>query len=145
MFECALGETGQALGRVLDCLHEAEPQGYVRMFLENGAAMVELLSRVPTSDPSHAYAQALLRASSVSPPVAGSMSAGGLPGLEEPLSERELDVLRLLATPLSASEIADQLFIATSTVRSHTKAIYGKLDVHTRLEAIDVARELGLV
>ena len=65
--------------------------------------------------------------------------------MEEPLSERELDVLRLLASTLSSADIADELCVATSTVRSHTKAIYGKLGVHTRLEAIDAARELGLI
>ena len=54
-------------------------------------------------------------------------------------------LLRLVASTLSSSEIADELCVATSTVRSHTKAVYGKLGVHTRLEALDVARELGLI
>jgi len=130
---------------VLSCLREAEPQGYVRVFLENGATMDALLSQVPASDPSHAYALALRRACEASPPVVAVSPATGPADMAEPLSERELEVLRLLATPLSSSEIADQLFVATSTVRSHTKAIYGKLGVHTRLEAIDVARELGLI
>jgi LuxR family maltose regulon positive regulatory protein len=65
--------------------------------------------------------------------------------MEEPLSERELDVLRLLATTLASADIADQLCVAISTVRSHTKAIYGKLGVHNRLEAVDRAREIGLI
>ena len=60
LFEFALGETEHALERVLSCLHQAEPQGYVRAFLDSGAALDGLLSRVPASDPSHAYAQALL-------------------------------------------------------------------------------------
>jgi LuxR family maltose regulon positive regulatory protein len=145
LFEAALGETDRALDRVLDCLHEAEPQGYVRVFLDQGAAMDTLLTRVPASNPSYAYAQALLRASAASAPASAGDSSRGMQAMDEPLSDRELGVLRLLATSLSSSEIADQLYVATSTVRSHTKAIYGKLGVHTRLEAIDAARDLGLI
>jgi len=145
LFELVMGEADRALDRVIDCLHEAEPQGYVRVFLDQGIAMDTLLTRVPASDPSYAYAQALLRSSAASPPASAVASSRGLPDMEEPLSERELDVLRLLATSLSSSEIADQLFVATSTVRSHTKAIYGKLGVHSRLEAVDQARDLGLI
>jgi LuxR family maltose regulon positive regulatory protein len=145
LFEEVLGEAGRALVRVTGCLREAEPHGYVRVFLDHGPAMNSLLSRVPASDPSHAYAQTLLKISAGSPSTAIGPSMQRLPPIEEPLSERELDVLRLLASPLSSADIADQLFVAMSTVRSHTKAIYGKLGVHTRLEAIDVARGLGLI
>jgi LuxR family maltose regulon positive regulatory protein len=63
----------------------------------------------------------------------------------EPLSERELEVLRLLTTRLSSTEIADELVIAPSTVRSHIKSIYGKLGVHRRADAVDRARALSLV
>jgi LuxR family maltose regulon positive regulatory protein len=63
----------------------------------------------------------------------------------EALSGRELEVLRLLATTLSAAEIAGELQVAVSTVRSHTKNIYGKLGVSGRLEALQRARELGLL
>jgi LuxR family maltose regulon positive regulatory protein len=145
VFEAVRGETDRALDRVLGCLHEAEPQGYVRVFLDQGAAMDTLLTRVPASNPSYAYAQALLRASAASAPASAGDSSRGMQAMDEPLSDRELGVLRLLATSLSSSEIADQLYVATSTVRSHTKAIYGKLGVHTRLEAIDAARDLGLI
>ena len=149
MFEAALGQTDGALSRLLDCLHRAEPRGYVRLFLDHGPSMNGLLARVPASDPSFAYAQTLRQALAVieSAPVAAPPApfARGLPAMEEPLSQRELDVLRLLATTLSSSEIADEMCVATSTVRSHTKAIYGKLGVHTRLEALDIARELSLI
>jgi LuxR family maltose regulon positive regulatory protein len=107
--------------------------------------MNTLLARVPVSDPTHGYAQSLLRASATTASHSTPIPAHGLPAMDEPLSERELDVLRLLASTLSSTEIADQLFVATSTVRSHTKAIYGKLGVHTRLEAIDVGRQMGLI
>jgi LuxR family maltose regulon positive regulatory protein len=65
--------------------------------------------------------------------------------LVDPLTERELDVLRLLATSLSTAEIADRLFITVSTVRSHTKNIYAKLNVHRRWDAAERAQELGLI
>jgi LuxR family maltose regulon positive regulatory protein len=65
--------------------------------------------------------------------------------LIEPLSQRELEILRLFRTELSGPEIADQLVIALSTVRTHTKGIYGKLNVTSRREAVKRASELGLI
>ena len=65
--------------------------------------------------------------------------------LIEPLSERELEVLRLLATGLSNPEIADELVVAVSTIRSHCKSIYGKLNVHKRWDAVQRGQELGLI
>lgn len=144
-FEAALGDSAGAVDHLLDCLREAEPQGYVRLFLDQGADINLLLARVPASDPCHAYAQSLLQASAATSGPDALPRRGDHPPLQEPLSEREMEVLRLLATALSTAEIADELCVATSTVRSHTKSIYGKLGVHTRLEAIDLARELGLI
>ena len=63
----------------------------------------------------------------------------------EPLTERELEVLRLLAAGLSSVEIAEQLVVAASTVRSHIKSIYAKLAVHRRAEAIQKARDVRLI
>jgi LuxR family maltose regulon positive regulatory protein len=65
--------------------------------------------------------------------------------LIEPISDRELQVLRLLATDLSAPEIAQELVIAVSTVRSHIKHIYGKLDAHSRHEAVQRAKSIHLL
>jgi len=65
--------------------------------------------------------------------------------LVEPLSERELEVLRLLTTHLPSTEIAQELVVSVGTVRSHIKHIYGKLDVHTRADAVQRATELGLL
>ena len=67
------------------------------------------------------------------------------PALVEPLSEREVEVLRLLSAGLPNKEIADTLFIAVGTVKQHLKNIYGKLEVHNRTEAARRARDLGLV
>ena len=65
--------------------------------------------------------------------------------LLEPLSKRELEVLRLLASGLTGPQIADELFISLGTFQAHTKSIYGKLGVHNRIGAIQRARELKLV
>jgi LuxR family maltose regulon positive regulatory protein len=67
------------------------------------------------------------------------------PALIEPLSDREVEVLRLIADGLSNREIADRLVIATSTVKSHANHIYGKLGVRSRTQAIAMAQDLGLI
>jgi LuxR family maltose regulon positive regulatory protein len=73
-------------------------------------------------------------------------TAGPSPvSLIEPLSERELEVLRLLTTPLSQPEIADRLTVSVNTIRTHARHIYAKLDVHSRMEAVERAEELGLL
>jgi LuxR family maltose regulon positive regulatory protein len=65
--------------------------------------------------------------------------------LVEPLSRRETEVLRLLTTHLSHAEMAEELVVSVNTLRSHLKSIYGKLDAHSRMEAVERARELGLL
>lgn len=65
--------------------------------------------------------------------------------LVDPLSDRELDVLRLLCTDLSGPEIAEELMISLNTVKTHLKNIYSKLDVHGRYEAVERAKQLGLL
>ncbi len=77
--------------------------------------------------------------------AAAAVPATDGPTLFEPLSEREREVLALLARGLSNPEIAQELFIAKSTVRSHVKSIYGKLSVHRRWDAVQRAQELGLI
>ena len=66
-------------------------------------------------------------------------------GIEESLSERETDVLKLIATGLTNQEIAEKLFISLNTVRTHTKNINSKLDVYSRTQAIARAKKLGLI
>ena len=94
------------------------------------------------------YASQLLAAfetdSSASSPGGARAEPSAQP-LVDPLSERELDVLRLLATGMSNPDIADELYIAVSTVRSHLKSIYSKLNVHKRWDAVQRAEELGLL
>jgi LuxR family maltose regulon positive regulatory protein len=118
------------------------PAGYCRLFLDEGQPMVELLGQVArTAAPDvRAHAEQLLAA-------AGGTSTPVLTGQasEEALSERELDVLRLLATELTGPEIARQLFVSLNTLRTHTKHIFTKLDVNTRRAAVRRAGDLGLI
>jgi LuxR family maltose regulon positive regulatory protein len=138
----ARNQTEQALGALERALSLAEPEGFVRIFVQEGTAMQDLLRKAATRGIAVAYVSRLLAESASEVQGRQLASARALP---EPLSERELEVLRLLATSLSRAEIAEELFISVNTVRSHVKSIYSKLDVHRRLDAIRRAREIGLL
>ena len=142
----AQGDTTAAMSAVEKALTLAEPEGYVRIFAECGPPMAELLQAAMTYDITPTYTQQLLTALETwgqQPKVASSFSPSPL--LVEPLSQRELDVLRLLNTELSGPEIARELVVALSTVRTHTKRIYSKLNVTNRRAAVKRAAELGLL
>jgi LuxR family maltose regulon positive regulatory protein len=143
----AEGNEGLAATALDEALNLAEPGGYVRLFLNEGPAMARLLRQAASRGTTPAYVLKLLAAFDGSD---GTKPQAEAPGpqpqpLIEPLSERELEVLRLLATGLSNPEIAETLYIAVSTVRSHCKSIYGKLNVHRRWDAVQRAQELGLL
>ncbi|NIV35261.1 MAG: HTH domain-containing protein, partial [Anaerolineae bacterium] len=117
----------------------AEPGGYVRIFVDEGGPMQELLRQAAAQGVAPSYTGRLLaamRAEEQRGVAAGDPDGKPSSLLLQPLSERELEVLRLLATTRSAPEIAEQLVISVNTVRSHIKSIYSKLDVHRRMEAI---------
>jgi LuxR family maltose regulon positive regulatory protein len=135
-----LGDTDAALAALGRALVLAEPEGYVRVFLDEGRAMEALLGEVVDRGNGSAYAARLLTAAAEPTQV-----ASGERGLVDPLSERERDVLRLLATDLSGPEIADQLVVSLNTVRTHTHRIYSKLGVGNRRLAVRRARELDLL
>jgi LuxR family maltose regulon positive regulatory protein len=82
--------------------------------------------------------------STAQPSVLAPTSAGG-PSVAEPLTERERDVLRLLAAGRSNPEIARTLYVELNTVKTHVKSLYGKLGVHSRVQAVQRAQELGLL
>jgi LuxR family maltose regulon positive regulatory protein len=143
-----------ALARALSL---AEPEGYVRVFADEGAPMAALLPKVleaqkegglaPTlPNVSRKYVGKLLAAIKVrtASPIGMSLSATA-GSLVEPLSERELEVLRLVALGASNREIARKLFISLSTVKTHINNIYRKLEVRTRTQALARARELMLL
>ena len=123
----------------------AEPEGYVRVFLEAGKPIGDLLAAYLRSDaPSYKlYAQKLLGAFSTSGESAPPDSRSA--GLIEPLSERELEVLHLIALGKTNQEIAGQLVVARGTIKAHAASIYRKLNVTNRTEAVARARELDIL
>jgi LuxR family maltose regulon positive regulatory protein len=98
----------------------------------------------PSTVPSTSSGQAPSTSSGQAPSTS-SGQAPGPPSLIEPLSERELEVLQLIAQGLTNKEIASRLYLAPSTVKVHTRNIYGKLAVHNRTQAVKLARDLGLL
>jgi LuxR family transcriptional regulator, maltose regulon positive regulatory protein len=141
----------EALSLLERALRLAEPEGYVRVFVGEGKRMAMLLDVLAHRDRSWAYPRRLLAAFEPEPPDRTGrtdrtdLTYRAARGLLDPLSERELDVLRLLATDLDGPEIARRLFISVNTLRTHTKNIYAKLGVQSRRAAVTRARELGLI
>jgi LuxR family transcriptional regulator, maltose regulon positive regulatory protein len=117
----------------------SEPESYVRIFVDEGPPMATLLEEAANRGVSPSYVRRLLTAFDV-----GVASAPVRSALVEPLSERELDVLRLLATDLSGPHIASELMVSLNTLRTHTKKIFAKLGVNNRRAAVRRARELDL-
>ena len=118
----------------------AEPEGYARVFISEGQPLAALLKRAAKRHIVPNYARRLLAA--MGPSEARPASH---PDLIEPLSERELDVLRLLPSDLGGPEIARELRVSENTMRTHTKSIYEKLGVNSRRSAVRRAEELGLL
>jgi LuxR family maltose regulon positive regulatory protein len=118
----------------------AEPEGYVRIFVNEGPPMVELLEAAAKRGIATGYIRQL-RAAFGTPVVGAPANAA----LIEPLSDRELEVLRLLGTDLDGPEIARELTVSLNTVRTHTKNLYSKLGVNNRRAAVKRADELQLL
>ena len=117
----------------------AEPEGYVRIFADEGPPMASLLRAAAKQGITPSYVRRLLAAVNKT-----EDSTPASQGLIEPLSERELDVLRLLGTDLGGPDIARELVVSLNTVRTHTKNIYAKLGVNNRRAAVRRAKELDL-
>lgn len=143
----AQGESAKALETLERAIELAMPEGYVRVFVDEGVPMRSLLVRLRETQPKGSllrrYVDTLLvafdRTSTVQPLEVGR------PRLIEPLSEREREVLLLLARGRSNQEIARQLVVAVSTVKTHVHNLFAKLQAADRLEAVMRARELGLL
>jgi len=137
----ALGSNEQATTTIVEALKMSAPSGILRIYLDEGQPLLNLLRKAASHDvPQPYFSQMLARfpaAIDTAPPTSQP--------LVEPLSARELEVLRLLGTNLTAPEIADELIVGVSTVRTHIKHIYAKLEVHKRTAAVDKAIELGLL
>lgn len=123
-------------------LRLAEPGGFIRTFLDEGSPMKQLLTHFATRYPVTDYLAKLLAAFGI---ITSSSVPGTLSPLAEPLSSRELEVLRLIAQGFSNQEICDRLFLALNSVKGHNRRIFSKLAVHSRTEAIARAHELGLL
>jgi LuxR family maltose regulon positive regulatory protein len=136
----ARGDTVAALAPLERALTLAEPEDYVRTFTDEGPPMSALLSSAAQRGIATAYVRRLLASSSETSPRPAAAA-----GMVEPLSDREQDVLRLLATDLGGPDIARELVLSLNTVRTHTKNIYTKLGVNNRRAAVRRATDLGLL
>jgi LuxR family maltose regulon positive regulatory protein len=147
------GDEAGALATLAGALARASAEGYVRVFADEGAPMAALLGRLNTArDDTVAravpagYLARLLRAfdrTRLAPPAGPAAAAA--PGLPEPLTARELDVLRLLAAGRSNQRIAHELVVTLDTVKKHVSHVLGKLGAENRTEAVTRARQLGLI
>jgi LuxR family maltose regulon positive regulatory protein len=137
----ALPTVDEALPALQEALTQAEPEGYVRLFLDQGEPLRELLQQAVRRGIAPRYVSRLLAMGGLS---GGAVSPARQP-LVEPLSDRELEVLGLLAEDLPNREIGRRLFISLPTVKSHTRSIFGKLGVHGREAAVARARALGIL
>jgi len=140
------GELEKALRILTEVLEEAKPGGFIRLFLDEGEKMGELLDIAQSRGINPEYTSILLAAFTEEPSDRGKKPAGEEnQSLIEPLSPRELDVLRLIARGLSNKEIGSRLFLALPTVKGYTRIIFNKLHVQRRTEAVARAQELGLL
>jgi LuxR family maltose regulon positive regulatory protein len=140
------GEKDRAAQILGEALALAEPGGFIRLFIDEGQPMVELLSVAAAHGMMRDYVAKL---QSVFEAEAQKKESKPIPSpsqtLVEPLSPRELEVLRLIAQGLSNQEICKRLFLALNTVKGHNRIIFDKLQVHNRTEAVARARQLGLL
>ncbi|UCC86561.1 MAG: tetratricopeptide repeat protein [Anaerolineales bacterium] len=134
------GDSQSAQASLRAALELAEPEGFVRVFADEGQAMRALLRQAARDDPHNHYILRLLQAM---PDDLASPDPNQL--LLEPLSERELEVLGLIAAGLKNREIAGELVVTLGTVKAHINNIYGKLGVSTRVQAIERASALGIL
>jgi LuxR family maltose regulon positive regulatory protein len=155
----AQGNLAAALPALESALMLAAPEGHVRLFVDEGTPMAELLAqsaafrqaqepRRGQNDSLRIYVEHLLSAFPESQREAQTVLRPALErsnALVESLSEREIEILRLIADGHSNQAIADRLIVAISTVKKHINNIYGKLDVQSRTQALVRARELKLL
>ena len=134
----------ESLGMALEISRRC---GYTRFF-DDGPALDKLLQLAAERKIHAAYARQLLadfHSLRAKPNTPAPKAAKGHPDLVDPLSERELEVLRLLAEGLPPAQVANRLYLSPFTLKAHTQNIYAKLGVHSRIEAINKAREFGLL
>ncbi len=146
----ASSDLSSALNALRHALFLAKPEGYARIFLDEGAPILTMLAEIGKADVHlQGYVHGLLAHGQVAsvplPLVSEHNERPKQQSLVDPLSERELEVLRLLAAGASNEEIAEQLVIAVGTAKRHVSNILGKLAVSNRTQAVARAREVGLI
>jgi len=140
-------DTEQALSKLERALLLAESEGFIRTFVDEGPPIASLLYQALERGIVPEYVQRLLAAFPGEGPdtATGSIHQTDQSGLVEPLSEREIEVLQLLAKGLTNQVIAERLVVSPHTVKTHTRNIYSKLAVNNRTQAIERARTLGIL
>jgi LuxR family maltose regulon positive regulatory protein len=142
--QVALAVVGSQPDALLEALQLAEPEVYISTFVDEGEPMQNLLNHIlkrsGLEPPTSTYVERILAAIKPVPPRPKRSG-----GLVEPLSEREVEVLRYMAEGLSNPEIARRLYLSPNTLKAHAQNIFMKLDVHNRLQAVGKARDLGLI
>jgi len=143
----AQGDPDRALHKLELALSLAEPEGFMRVFLDEGSVMSDLLYQAQSRGISQGYVRRLLAAFPNAEPDRAGLLRKQPSGHElvEPLSEREIEVLQLIAEGLTNREIAKNLYLSLNTVKVHTRNIYGKLGVNNRTQALAKGRSLGLL
>jgi LuxR family transcriptional regulator, maltose regulon positive regulatory protein len=132
-------------------LNIAEPEGYFRIFVDEGPRIARLIYDAARRGISPEYTNRLLAAFPEANPTPEanenrqSTTSKNQPKLLDPLSDRELEVLRLIGEGLSNEEVGERLFVSFHTVKAHTRSIYAKLDVHSRTEALAKAGAFGIL
>ena len=162
LFRWSQGKESEALERLTHSLQIAEPHGYIRLFIDLGPQMADLLRMLAKHNVSVGYIGKIMavfreeaqgleliaadKESSLSGATASTLpDRPAIQPLVEPLTKRELDVLEMLEKRLSNKEIAAKLFISPKTVKKHLDNIYGKLNVNSRLQAVEKAVALGIL
>lgn len=143
----AKDENEKAMSVLEQALVLAEPEGFIRTFVDEGSAVARLLYEALSLEIKPDYVQQLL---SVFPnieaePVKQNIQQTPEGEWVEPLSERELEVLQLIAKGLTNREVGERLYLTPNTVKAHARTIYGKLGVNNRTQAVSRARALGLI
>ncbi len=140
------GDLPTALEQLQKALALAEPEGYVRIFIDEGQPMAQLLREAAARRIMPVYTQKLLSAYKNEKPGGEPRSeSGSTDRMAEPMSARELEILRLIAQGLSNRQIGQRLFLALNTIKGHNRVIFDKLQVQRRTEAVARAKEIGLL
>ncbi|HEY5489371.1 MAG TPA: LuxR C-terminal-related transcriptional regulator, partial [Candidatus Limnocylindrales bacterium] len=148
----AMGDTAEGLSVLGEAMDIGEPEGFVRLFVDEGPLMARLLREAAAEDRHREYCLRLLDVFATEEtdgwpiaPASNAVRPAGVSGRAEQLSKRELELLGLIAEGLTNQDIAERLFLSPHTVKVHVRNIFSKLDVSSRIQAVARARLLGML